>query len=247
MKWRIISLEAHDAFTNMAIDEAILEGLIAGTSQPTIRFYTWKPGAVSIGRFQSLENEVNVEQCKSFGVDVVRRLTGGGAVYHDAEGEVTYSILAPESMFRRGIRESYSEICASVVGGLEKLGIEAQFVPINDIVTKGKKISGNAQVRRNGMLLQHGTILYKTNLERMFSVLKVSNEKISDKMIKSAKERVTSVTEQSTVTRTALYMALRSSFSEGRECENTGLVPEEKQTVEMLYDHYKSWDWNFER
>src|SRR5208282_4253098 len=104
--------------------------------------------AVSIGTFQSMANEVNVEECNRSNVSYVRRLTGGGAVYHDSNGEITYSVIAPESLFPKNIIESYKVICSWVISGLAILGIKAEFVPINDIVVNGKKISGNAQTRR---------------------------------------------------------------------------------------------------
>ena len=94
--WRIIGLETREAFLNMALDEVCSEAVAARESLPTIRFYRWQPSAVSIGYFQSLEDEVAVDKCKEAGVDVVRRRTGGGAVFHDYEGEITYSVIAPE-------------------------------------------------------------------------------------------------------------------------------------------------------
>ncbi|HII09610.1 TPA: lipoate--protein ligase family protein, partial [Candidatus Micrarchaeota archaeon] len=159
MRWRFIELEARNACSNMAIDQAVMEGVAKGASEPTIRFYRWLPSAVTIGRFQSMMDEVDVGRCAELGVSHVRRITGGGAVYHDYAGEVTYSVIAPEAYFPNGIRESYAFICDWVVSGLLGVGIKAKFVPINDIVTDGKKISGNAQTRRGGVLLQHGTIL----------------------------------------------------------------------------------------
>ena len=137
--WRVIQLEAHDAYTNMAIDESILEHIKDGKSDPTIRFYRWKPSAVSIGRFQSMEDEVNMDKCRSDGIDFVRRITGGGAVYHDHDGELTYSIIGQEGLFPKSIWESYRMICGRIINGLKRLKIEAQFAPINDIVINGKR------------------------------------------------------------------------------------------------------------
>src|SRR3989344_9694956 len=97
-KWRVLPLESYDAYMAMAIDEAISEAVAAG-GEPTIRFWSWKPSAVSIGYFQSLDEEVNIQRCYELGVDYVRRRTGGGAVYHDSKGELTYSVIAPEAMF----------------------------------------------------------------------------------------------------------------------------------------------------
>lgn len=192
--WRFISTETHSAVMNMALDEVCLNGIAAGKVPPTIRLYRWKPSAVSIGYFQSLKREVDIEKCKELGVDVVRRQTGGGAVYHDYEGELTYSVLAPVDFFPKNIIESYRVICGWIIDALNKLGIESEFIPINDIVTGGKKISGNAQTRRKGVLLQHGTILYKVDVKKMFSLLKIPDEKMRDKMIAAVEERVTSLT-----------------------------------------------------
>ncbi len=248
MEWRVIELESHDAYLNMGIDEALLEGVRDGTSPPTIRFYTWKPSAVSIGRFQSMNDEVNTERCKSLGIGCVRRITGGGAVYHDQKGEITYSVIAPEKMFPKGIRESYREICGWVINGLATIGIDAEFAPINDILVKGKKISGNAQTRRNGVLLQHGTILYDLDIRTMFGVLNISREKISDKMIKSVEERVTRVLDYSNVTQEGLYSALLSGFVRGKDYKTGRLTEtEEKRANELSELVYKSKDWNFSR
>lgn len=248
MKWRVIPLEIHDAFFNMAADDAIGEGVKEGTSPPTIRFYKWKPGAVSIGHFQSMNDEVDVDKCRELGIDFIRRKTGGGAVYHDEEGEVTYSVIAQESLFPKGIIESYRLICGWVVNGLAEVGIKADFVPINDIVVEGKKISGNAQARRGGVLLQHGTILYDLDIVTMFSLLKISNEKISDKMIKSVQERVTRVLDHNIVTQQDLYLALLKGFTDGREYELGEMSEAElRRTRELADSVFRTDGWNFMR
>lgn len=249
MKWRIIPLETHNAFMNMAIDEAISESVASGESLPTIRFYRWKPSAVSIGYFQSLEAEVNVEECKARGIDVVRRRTGGGAVYHDHDNEITYSVILPESAMTLGVTESYHEICGWIIKGLAQLGIEAEFKPINDVITGGKKLSGNAQTRRGGVILQHGTILYGVDLHTMFTVLKVSAEKISDKMIAAAEERVTSVNRiKPELSYEKVLTALMTAFKEGKEVEEGFLSEAEKNRAkELIQERYSSKEWNFLR
>ncbi len=248
MEWRVIGLEAHDAKTNMGIDEAVLEAVRDGHSLPTIRFYTWKPSAVSIGRFQSMHDEVNVDKCEELGIDRIRRITGGGAVYHDEHGEVTYSIIGKEGLFSNGIRESYAEVCGWIIAGLATIGISAAFSPINDITVNGKKISGNAQTRRDGVLLQHGTILYDLDVKRMFSVLNVSKEKISDKMIKNVEERVTRVLDYVDVTQDGLYEALMRGFVKGKNFSFGKLEGrEEKRASELAARVYGSDEWNFSR
>ena len=115
-------------------------------------------------------------------IDYVRRRTGGGAVYHDTYGELTYSIVVDEDhrLVSEDFLETYRKLCSGLVLGLRLLGIPAEFKPINDIVVHGKKISGNAQTRRMHVILQHGTILRKVDPELMFRVLKVPSEKIRD-------------------------------------------------------------------
>jgi lipoate---protein ligase len=245
--WRVIELTENDAYRNMAIDESIIEHVKRGMSKPTIRFYRWMPSAVSIGRFQSMNDEVNIEKCKELSISYVRRITGGGAVYHDYYGELTYSVIGKQELFPSGIRESYSMICGWVIDGLKSLGINAEFVPINDIIVNGKKISGNAQTRRDGVLLQHGTILYSLDVARMFSVLNVSKEKISDKQIKAVEERVTSVLNQKNVEFTDLYKAMFKGFVKDKYYKAEQLSKSEYERAEALAGTYSSDAWNFSR
>ncbi|MBI4167370.1 MAG: lipoate--protein ligase family protein [Candidatus Aenigmarchaeota archaeon] len=248
MKWRVIPLEANDAFMNMAIDEAVCESVASAKPQPTIRFYTWTPSAVSIGYFQSLNDEVDVNVARELSVDIVRRRTGGGAVYHDAKGEITYSVIAPVSMMPEGIRESYQMICGWIIDSLKNLGIESEFKPINDIIAGGKKISGNAQTRRNGVLLQHGTLLYDLDVRTMFTLLKVPKEKISDKMIQSVEERVTKVLNFGNFSVQDVYDSMLKGFTHGKEYEIGSLSGNEVIRAKRLAEErYKTDEWNYRR
>jgi lipoate-protein ligase A len=245
MNWRLIPYSENDAYLNMAIDEAVSESVAAG-GPPTIRFYGWKPSAVSIGYFQSLEKEVDVARCAALGVDFVRRRTGGGAVYHDRAGEITYSVIGMQDLFPRNIIASYRLICGWVRDSLALLGIDSEFVPINDIAVGGRKISGNAQTRRGGVLLQHGTVLHSVDAGRMFSVLTVCDEKIRDKMISSVKERVTSITAQDGgIPRETALEALFHGFTRGKEFEKGALTPAEAARAEALaLERYRTDGWN---
>ena len=244
MKWRVIPYSENDAFLNMAIDEAVSASVQAG-GMPTIRFYGWRPDAVSLGYFQSLDKEVDSGVCRKLGIDIVRRRTGGGAVYHDNAGEITYSVIGKEELFPKDIIASYRHICGWICDSLSILGIPSEFRPINDIVVDGKKISGNAQTRRSGVLLQHGTLLHSVDVERMFSVLKVSDEKIKDKMIASVKERVTSISLLSDSSKDDVCKALIEGFTKGKEFEMGSLSIEERVSAEKLGDErYRSDGWN---
>lgn len=246
--WRIIPLETHSAAKNMALDESCLEHIAQGKSPATIRFYQWNPSAVSIGYFQSLKEEVKEEECTKRSLDIVRRSTGGGAVYHDFEGEITYSILAPVDLFPKGITESYKEICGYVVSALQSLNLAASFAPINDVLVDGKKVSGNAQTRRKGVLLQHGTILYGLDVETMFSVLNVSKEKISDKFIEGVKQRVTCIKDSCSASKQEVYEALKNSFTSGKNALEGSWTESEIELAEKLaVEKYSSNEWNYWR
>ena len=229
----------------MALDEAICESVRSKKSNPTVRIYTWKPSAISIGYFQGYHIEVNEEECVRGGVDIVRRRTGGGAVYHDTLGEITYSVIAPQSYFSKNIRDSYEEICNVLIDALSEIGIKAVFSPINDIIVNGRKISGNAQTRRDGILLQHGTLLFKVDVDKMFSLLNVGKEKIADKLISSVKKRVTSVSDEVDVDFDSVCSALENSFSQRYELEVGDYSEEEiRRAKELSEEKYSTKKWN---
>ena len=251
--WRLIDMRIEDAPTQMSIDEAIAKARLVEDNPNTIRLYRWSPSAVSIGYFQGIEQEVNIHACRDLGVDVIRRITGGGAVYHDYNGEITYSLVAPvtDPKIPRDILSSYALICGAIVRGLGELGVDAEFKPVNDIVAGEKKISGNAQTRRYGVVLQHGTVLVDSDIQTMFNVLRVSDAKISDKMIQAVQERVTNLRR---------YLGREVSFNEARGAliygfektfdmilEPGNLSDYELELVRELYGKYSSREWVFQR
>lgn len=233
---------------NMALDEACAHAISQEKVSPTIRFYRWKPSTVTIGYFQSLEQEVDVNECKEKKVDIVRRRTGGGAVYHDYNGEITYSVIAPEKMFPKNIIESYREVADWIILGLKKLNVSAEFSPINDLIVNGKKISGNAQTRRNGILQMHGTILFDVDVDLMFSLLKVPDQKMKDKIISNVKERVTCLKQHNVNSLEETYEALRTGFLKGKEWKEGIWTEEEKEKAEILAEEkYGNEKWNNQR
>lgn len=245
--WRLLPFITQSAALNMATDEAILEHVAKKESLPTIRFYGWNPSAVSIGYFQSLTKEVRIESCRTRKIDIVRRMTGGGAVYHDNKGEITYSVIAPESYFSKGILESYHEIEQPIIDALNQLGITAEFAGINDLIVNGKKVSGNAQTRRKGVILQHGTILYDVDVDTMFDVLNVGEEKIRDKFISNVKERVTCLKSFGNFTKEDCLKKLEEFFSNGKLIESTTLSKTESELIKTIGKHYESNEWVLQR
>ncbi len=252
MRLRLISSGALPGALNMGIDEAVLSAVADGVSAPTLRLYSWSPSCVTIGYFQSLEAEVDLAACKAAQVDTVRRLTGGGAVFHDQE--ITYSLVAPlgHPLALGDILESYRRICAGIVEGLRLLGIESSFAPINDIVAGGRKISGNAQTRRRGCLLQHGTILLGLDAQRMFSLLKVPSEKLRERSRDRAEARVTSL--RSLLGRDVEYEEAARAVAQGCSAAwQAELVPDRLRNEELeaaegySREKFTSEKWNFKR
>jgi lipoate-protein ligase A len=238
----------------MAIDEAVMLAMKDGNAPPTLRLYRWNPSAVSIGTFQGMDDEVDVGFCETKGIDYIRRITGGGAVYHDFEGEVTYSIIMPKGhrLASSDILESYRLLCGGIVKALDHLGIKGEFKPINDVDVGGKKVSGNAMTKRHGCVLQHGTTLLDLDVNLMFTILKVPQEKISDKMIADVKERVTSIRNilGRDVHINELQEALKQGFSEALDIQlSPGNLSDEEQytAIRLAQEKYSSRDWNFSR
>jgi lipoate-protein ligase A len=240
----------------MAIDKAILQSVSKKKTANTIRFYRWNPSAVSIGYFQSMKKVVDLVKCQELGIDYIRRITGGGAVYHDFEGELTYSVncLNNNPKLPEEIMKIYEIICGALVTGLRKLNIDAEFKPVNDIVLKktGRKISGSALTRREGVIQQHGTILRKVDVEKMFAVLIVPDEKIRTKMISSAKERVSSL--ETVLGMVPSFKEIRDALIEGFESTleikliKQDLTQEEKQQAQNIAkEQFKSKEWLFKR
>ncbi|MBS3778582.1 MAG: lipoate--protein ligase family protein [Candidatus Thermoplasmatota archaeon] len=251
-EWRLLKTGFQPAAVNMAIDRAILVAHSKGNVPPTVRFYGWNPPAISIGYFQNLTEEVDLKTCKQYHIDYVRRITGGGAVFHD--DEVTYSIVIQEDhpQVSKNILESYGTICGAIINGLNTLGIKSSYAPINDILVNDKKISGNAQTRKFNTVLQHGTILTDVDVEKMFQLLKVPNEKIKGKLIANVKERVTSLTHEmnNKFSFDSVSKALQSGFEKTFDISLLpgDLTSEEKELAVSFKDKYfGTKEWNHHR
>lgn len=208
--WRVVPYRKYTAFENMAIDEAIFRGQQRGFSPPTLRFYGWQPPAVSLGYFQDGENEVHLAYCRESRIDIVRRPTGGRAVFHDRE--LTYSLIVREGtgLFSSGILDTYLIIGRCILKGLSMLGVQAEMTPQGrgspdagllihcfsvpsryEILVNGKKVCGSAQTRSNGAFLQHGSLLLHFDPLKAVSVIAGSGDRQATFM----KESVTALDE----------------------------------------------------
>jgi lipoate-protein ligase A len=183
----------------MAVDEAILTARTIDRCPNTIRLYRWNPSAVSVGKNQKPESEVNLENCLKLGVDIVRRISGGGTVYHDSQNEVTYSITAKmRDLGAKNATEAYIRIYAGIKDALRILGVTADFSEGDEkncpnLTVNCKKISGSAQTHKREIVLQHGTLLLAVDLEKMFTLLHVPWARTCMEVVDVAKKRITSV------------------------------------------------------
>jgi lipoate-protein ligase A len=160
---------------------------------------------------------------------------------------ISYSVIAPECLFSKDIRASYRDICSCIIKGLARIGISADFRPINDVVVGGKKVSGSAQMRRHGVLSQHGTVLFGLDRKTMFSVLMPSPLKLSDKPAENFESSVTCVNELCDVSFDGLYAALLEGFTEGKEWQYGELSERELALAKEMEWKYTSYEWNFSR
>ena len=254
--WRLLKLETHNAYTNMAIDESILTAKTKNLVPNTIRFYRWNPSAVSIGKFQNVENEVHLGNCRKYGVDVVRRITGGGAVYHDAEGEITYSVVANKKDLKtENINDVYIKFYDGIAEALKILGIEADFNEGNaktcpNLTVKGKKVSGSAQSHKKGIVLQHGTLLIDVNLQKMFTILRVPWATTCMQVVNIAENKITSIQKETerNITIDEVEQALIQGFQKALNIKLTEgkLTTYERELAEKLYKQkYTTNEWNF--
>jgi lipoyl(octanoyl) transferase len=194
-QWRLLDTGPADGFTNMAIDEAILDKYAAEGGLPTLRFYTWSPPTLSLGYGQPIESDINLTQCQALGIDVVRRPTGGRAVLHDHE--LTYSVVirADDPRVTSGVLAAYLTISQALIRGLSYLGIAAELLPLRrgavlpsddaspvcfatpssyEVAVGGRKIIGSAQRRARGVIMQHGSIPISHDLDKMRAVFSSS-------------------------------------------------------------------------
>lgn len=208
----------------MAIDEVLARQVGAGTRNPSLRIWEWASNAVIIGSFQSLTNEVDQEAAARHDVTVVRRISGGGAMFVEPGNTITYSLYVPGSLVEGlSFAASYSFLDDWVIGALADVGINAKFVPLNDIASPAGKIAGAAQKRlAGGGVLHHVTMAYDIDADKMLDVLRIGREKMSDKGIKSANKRVDPLRSQTGLSREAIIGAMVAHFD-----ARYGLLPVE--------------------
>ena len=234
--WRLLRGPSLPPRVQVALDQVLAERVGAGRREPTLRFWEWDRSAVVIGSFQSVMNEVDAEAARRHDVEVVRRISGGGAMYMAGGQVIVYSITAPADLVSgMSFADSYAFLDDWAVAGLRSLGIEAAYQPLNDITSPVGKIGGAAQKRLSGGgLLHHVTMAYDMDGERMTEILRIGRKKLSDKGIASAAKRVDPLRSQTGMEREAIIDALIAVFRERYGLRDDVLAPEELAEAEAL-------------
>lgn len=243
--WQLIRGGAELPHMQMALDEVLLNRVASGEREPTLRIWEWAASSVVLGRFQSVRNEVDMEAAEEHGVTVVRRITGGGAMFNEPRNTITYSLYAPEELVKgMSFIESYAFLDDWVIQGLRRLGVDAVYQPINDIASSAGKIGGAAQTRRNGVVLHHAMLSYDIDAAKMLQVLRIGREKLSDKGTKSAAKRVSPVRDQSQMERSEVIDGLLATFTELYGLEGSEVAAEERAAAEELVESkFATRDW----
>lgn len=273
--WGFIDSGNHSPSFNMALDEALLDWHNDGKIPPVIRFYGWDPATLSVGYFQKVEKEINMDAVRKHQLGFVRRPTGGRGVLH--EHELTYSVIVSEEHpdMPKSVIEAYRVISEGILKGFHQLGLEAYFaVPKTveerdalknprssvcfdapswyELVVEGRKVAGSAQTRQKGVILQHGSILLDLDEDKLFSLFKYPNERVKERIKKAFSSKAVAINAISPrgITLEEAKMAFHKGFEEGLNIE---LKPYELTEEELVYvrkiakERYESDEWNFKR
>lgn len=272
--WNFINTGSHDPYFNMAMDEALLNFVSRGEIDPVVRFYTWDPATLSVGYFQRLKKEIDIDKVKEKGFGLVRRQTGGRGVLHDKE--LTYSVIVPESHpnMPSTITEAYRVISEGLLEGFKLLGFDAYFaIPRSkeereklkqprsavcfdapswyELVVEGRKIAGSAQTRQKGVILQHGSLLQDVDVDELFDMFIFKNDRLKEKMKKAFVDKAVAINDISDrhISIEEMKKAFEEGFKKGLNIEFKPLSLTENQLAEVkvLEEKYRSEEWLYKK
>lgn len=272
MRVRLISHGHMEGKANMAVDEALQHSCLEGDSGPILRFYQWDPACLSLGYFQDAEKEVNLDGLKTEGVDLVRRATGGKAVLHD--DELTYSVVIGEKDLPGSVLQTYHRLSEALVEGLRTMGVPATLAALEhgvtsrdarfrqaacfsapswfEVLSGGKKVIGSAQNRKGGVILQHGSIPFTFDADKLVRCIKTSSPEQAARTESLLRKKAAGVSEilGRDVPREELERHLVAAFKTilGWELEERSLTQAETAEADRLSEEkYGSPGWTMER
>ncbi|MDQ0214776.1 lipoate-protein ligase A [Oikeobacillus pervagus] len=231
-----------DPRINLAIEEYAVKHL--DIDQTYLLFYINEPSII-IGKNQNTVEEINVDYVEDQGIHVVRRLSGGGAVYHD-KGNLNFSFITKDD---GDSFHNFRKFTEPVIQALGKLGVQAELSGRNDILANGRKISGNAQFSTKGRMFSHGTLLFDSEMDHVVSALRVKKDKIESKGIKSIRSRVANISEflnEKISIEEFRSLLLKYIFNGEKEIPHYALTEEDWEKIHTISrQRYQNWDWNY--
>jgi lipoate-protein ligase A len=258
-EWRLVREEDLDGARAMAYDEVAAE-TAAGGGPRTVRVYRWTPSTLSLG-YRQPASDVDWDWCEREGVDVVRRPTGGGAIYHDSFGDISYSIVAPAAELPGDLMGTYELLCEPVLEAFRRMGVGADFAdepreslhypscylrdvnPAHDVLAGGRKVSGNAQYRTRDAVIQHGSLSFSTDPERHLSCFADH-----DVAPEGFEERVSGIREFADIGRREAVETLESTLAEWADADPGDWTGAERDRFEEIADgKYRTDAWTRER
>jgi len=243
--WTIVDSGTYSEAIQQALERVLLDRVASGEIGPTLRIWYRESPAVALGRFQAYADEVAPEYVDREGIDVVRRITGGGAMFVQPGAVVTFSLYLPAEMVSDDIRQSYADLDRWAIDALRNLGVEAAHEPLNDIAHETGKIGGSAQRRTDGAVLHHTTMSYALDIAEMLRVLRVGEEKVSDKAIASAEKRVARIADHTDASRSDVVDALIREVREQHGASERELTDAELASARNLVtEQFGTDEWN---
>ncbi|WP_295748968.1 lipoate--protein ligase [uncultured Oscillibacter sp.] len=241
MKMRFLESPSNDPYFNLALEEYVFEHLDRSYSY----FMLWQNfNTIVVGKYQNTAEEINQSFVDEHGIRVVRRLSGGGAVFHD-RGNLNFTFIVDQGS---NPDFNFKVFVEPVVQALDRFGIHAEFNGRNDITIDGMKFSGNSQYTRHGRLLHHGCIMLDSNLTNVADALKVKDAKFDSKAVKSVRSRVTTINSHASVpiSMEDFKRALTECAMDSGELEPYTLTEKDLEAVRQLREQkYSTWEWNY--
>ena len=244
-RWEVLPTSPHPAHMHMALDEVLLERVIAGERSPTMRVWRWTERALVIGSHQSVRNEVEVDAARRHGFTVTRRMSGGGTMLCEPDRTITYSLYLPESLVAGvSFRKSYALLDAWAVATFNGLGVPASYREINDIMSPRGKIAGAAQARRRGFVLHHTTIAHSMDVDLLPQVIRIGRANVATRGVRSAEKAVSPLSWFTDLSCDAVAARLRSDFALEFDAATGELTPEEvARARELVASKYATPAW----
>lgn len=235
LEWDLIPASPQTAHMHMALDEVLLDRVIAGARRPAVRFWTWTERALVIGSHQSVMNEVDREQAKRLGFTVTRRISGGGTMICEPDRTITYSMYLPASAVASlSFRQSYAALDAWAVQAFVALGVPASYREINDIISPRGKIAGAAQARRRGFVLHHTTIAHTMDVAIVRRLIRIGRQALSERGARSAAKEVSPLSWFTDAGCAAVTAHMERSFAASFAAAPSALAADEVADAQAL-------------